>query len=120
MKSLFFRIFVSFWAAMTLIGAAFAVIYALGLSSERADRRARLFAEHARLAGAELARCVVASGARPPCADELARASERGGLRVQLYERGELAFGSGPAPAGADEAAARAAAAGGEVRHAVD
>jgi two-component system sensor histidine kinase CpxA len=38
MRSLFPRIFLSFWIAMTLIGAAFAVIYATSYPSERFER----------------------------------------------------------------------------------
>jgi two-component system sensor histidine kinase CpxA len=42
MRSLFPRIFLSFWLAMTLIGAAFAIIYASTFPSERIERRRRL------------------------------------------------------------------------------
>jgi two-component system OmpR family sensor kinase len=66
MRSLFPRIFLSFWIAMTLIGAAFAIIYATTFPSARMERR-RAFMDEALALEAEHAL------ASPSPRDELAR-----------------------------------------------
>ncbi|MCC6521888.1 MAG: HAMP domain-containing protein [Polyangiaceae bacterium] len=108
MRSLFLRIFLSFWAAMTLIGAAFALIYALSFPSIRGDRRLRLATDSLRLHGAELVLCR-AAGDLPACDRELGRVAEATGLRVHLFAGAEPVLSQGPTPAAAAALVARLA-----------
>ncbi len=83
MKSLFPRIFVSFWLAMTLIGGAFAVIYAMTYPAERAERRRNVMRE-AVLHAADEAREQTARGDDPGAT--LRRFQQRTELSVYVIE----------------------------------
>lgn len=95
MKSLFPRIFVSFWIAMTLIGAAFAAIYASTYTDERLERRRHVMREAA-LHAAHEARAAAARGEDPEAVLEGFR--QRTELQVFVAE-GERVLGEGEPPA---------------------
>ncbi|MCB9549867.1 MAG: HAMP domain-containing protein [Myxococcales bacterium] len=114
MKSLFVRIFLSFWVAMTLIGAAFAVIYATTVPEWRVERIRSLAADTIRLRGLEALDRLRAGG---PAAAEavLARLEERTRLRAALIVEGRV-VGTLPVPVAAS-LASEAGASGEPRRH---
>ncbi|MEZ4463871.1 MAG: ATP-binding protein [bacterium] len=114
MKSLFVRIFLSFWVAMTLIGAAFAVIYATTVPEWRVERIRSLAADSIRLRGQEALEQLRAGG---PAAAEavLGRLEERTRLRAALVVDGRV-IGTLPVPVAAS-LASEAGAAGEPRRH---
>lgn len=81
MRSLFPRIFVSFWIAMTLIGAAFAFIYATSYPSERFERRRNLVSDAIRLHAQEAVAAATSDG---DPVGVLSRFRERTELSVSL------------------------------------
>lgn len=94
MRSLFPRIFVSFWIAMTLIGASFAVIYATTHPSERGRRFRSLVHDSIR----RLADDALDAEARGEDAgDVLARFHDETGMAVYVID-GERAYGPTPVP----------------------
>lgn len=104
MKSLFPRIFVSFWLAMTLIGGAFAVIYATTYPVERIQRRKHVM----RAAILHAASEAMERAARGEDPDEaLLRFREQTELVVFVWD-GDRVYGPG-APPDAMRALARAA-----------
>ncbi len=82
MRSLFFRIFLSFWLMMTAIGAAFGVIYALSAGDEVGRRRAAL-TEIVRTHG-ELAAYRARDGHRDEAERALQSLRERHGAEVHV------------------------------------
>src|SRR5690606_38165448 len=110
--SLFPRIFLSFWVAMTLIGAAFAVIYAASYPSERGRRYRSLVHESVRrLAGEAL-------DAEDPSA-ELAHFHRATETAVYVVD-GDRVYGPEPIPPEARSLAVRARGADGEHRLEID
>lgn len=104
MRSLFPRIFISFWIAMTLVGVAFAAIYATNRPSERGQRFRALVDDSIRRLAAD---ALEADARGDDPAAVLARFHEKTDMAVYVVA-GERAYGPGPIPAGvralADEA----------------
>jgi signal transduction histidine kinase len=96
MRSLFFRIFLSFWLMMTGIGAAFAVIYAIA-GGDEAGRRRAVFTEIVRTQG-ELAAYRSRDGQRAEAERGLRALRERHGTEVHvLTAEGDVLGGLPPA-----------------------
>jgi hypothetical protein len=87
-KGLFLRLFLAFWLAMTLIGAALASMPALNMTDLRMERFRKLFTEAVRGAGERLVGCLEAGGAG--CDDDAERLPD---VRLSVYRDGELLYG---------------------------
>ncbi|HEY8429310.1 MAG TPA: ATP-binding protein, partial [Sandaracinaceae bacterium] len=116
MKSLFPRIFVWFWLAMTLIGAAFAVIYATTFPVERIERRNKVM-RAAILHGADAALERAARG--EDAASTLSEFHRATGLKVYVFQ-GERVLGPGEPSRDMRALAERAGREGKEVEQRVD
>jgi two-component system, OmpR family, sensor kinase len=110
MRSLFLRLFVAFWLAMMLIGAALAVIPALNMNDLRMERFKRIFGEAVRSAGERVVACLErgATGDEDgvSCDDEAQRLPD---VTLTVFRDGELVYGSAPAGDVAELVAAIAA-----------
>lgn len=95
MRSLFVRIFVSFWLAMTLIGGAFAIIYATTFPESRVERYRYHVAQTMRMFGAHALEALE-RGDRA-AAEALARDHhERSGPVTWIFREGAVIFGADP------------------------
>lgn len=105
MRSLFPRIFISFWAAMGLIGVAFALIYVTTSPSERGRRFRNIIDETVRrLATDALEAEARGEGGADDVLEHFYRQTE---VAVFILD-GERVYGRSPLPAGARQLAARA------------
>lgn len=95
MRSLFVRIFVSFWLAMTLIGGVFAIIYATTFPESRRDRFLYHVAQTMKMFGVEAVAALERGDTAT--ADALAREHQaRSGPRTYVFRDGVLVYGVDP------------------------
>lgn len=92
MKSLYARIFLSFWLAMTIVGAASAVIYASSMPEWRLERVRHLVGDAVRLRGIE-AHAAFERGGPAAATAVLAGLEQDTRIRAFLFENGTLTAG---------------------------
>jgi two-component system sensor histidine kinase CpxA len=94
-RSLFLRLFLSFWVAMMVISAAFAVIYTFGIPELKLQRYQRLVAQAVQLRGEQAVRCLE-TRPRADCAAELPELAAATGIDIAVLRGDEVLLGSPP------------------------